>query len=68
MKTMIRQPGRPASTERNRLLIEYKEKHPKDSFREIGRMFKMSKQAAWFIYQRGLRGTTMDKEGFNGQD
>ena len=36
--------------ERNRLLVEYREKHPEASWAEIGELFKISGQRAWEIY------------------
>jgi len=36
--------------ERNRLLAEYREKHPELSWTEIGEPFNISAQRAWEIY------------------
>ncbi len=36
--------------ERNRLLVEYREKHPEASWSEIGELFNISAQRAWEIY------------------
>lgn len=36
--------------ERNRLLVEYREKHPEASWAEIGEVFNVSPQRAWEIY------------------
>jgi len=36
--------------ERNRLLVEYREKHPELSWAEIGEPFNISAQRAWEIY------------------
>ena len=36
--------------ERNRLLVEYREKHPEASWAEIGDLFKISFQRAREIY------------------
>jgi len=35
--------------ERNRLLVEYREKHPEASWAEIGELFNISAQRAWEI-------------------
>ncbi|MBA7558403.1 hypothetical protein ES708_00006 [subsurface metagenome] len=35
--------------ERNRLLVEYRGKHPEASWAEIGGLFKISGQRAWEI-------------------
>ena len=37
--------------ERNRLLVEYREKHPEASWPEIGELFNISGQRAWEIYK-----------------
>ena len=44
--------GQPAKVKRNQELIRIKDQTG-ISFFELGRMFKMTKQAAWAIYQRG---------------
>ena len=36
--------------ERNRLLVEYRDKHPEMSWAEIGKLFNISSQRAWEIY------------------
>ncbi|MBU0778018.1 hypothetical protein KKF82_07150 [Patescibacteria group bacterium] len=36
--------------ERNRILVEYREKHPETSWAEIGELFNISAQRAWEIY------------------
>ena len=36
--------------DRNRLLVEYREKHPELSWAEIGKHFNVSPQRAWEIY------------------
>jgi len=37
-------------SERNRVLVEYREKHPEASWVEIGELFNISPQRAWQIY------------------
>lgn len=37
--------------ERNRMLLEYREKHPDLSLREIGRLFNITPQRVWGIIQ-----------------
>ena len=37
--------------ERNRLLVEYREKHPEASWFEIGELFNISSQRAWELYK-----------------
>jgi len=46
-------------SERNRLLVEYHEKHPEMSWREIGELFNISGQRAWELYdnERKTRAT-----------
>jgi len=36
--------------ERNRLLVEYRDKHPEMSWFEIGQLFNISAQRAWELY------------------
>jgi len=36
--------------ERNRLLVEYRERNPEASWAEIGEVFNVSPQRAWEIY------------------
>jgi len=49
MKTKTKR-GQPAKTERNRLLVEYRDKTGM-SFAKLGRIFSISRQRACKIYQ-----------------
>ena len=41
--------------ERNRLLVEYRERHPEASWAEIGEVFNVSPQRAWELYNNAKK-------------
>ena len=44
------------------MLLEYKECHPDATFEEIGKVFNISRQRAWELYQEELKNKEQKQE------
>ncbi len=40
------------TSERNQMLLQFQEEHPKTSYEQLGKMFAISKQRVWYLVTR----------------